>query len=326
MALPTLDKTYQYNVNQNAASLGVILDNGRQLMRMIKNSLIGFGTLPWTVRYSCDGTTAGSAGDTVDRWAADANLVWSGTTHSWIVLRQTGIATNFELCIDLANANSYVTTFVVSPSAGFTGGTTSARPTATDQIVLPETDWGHYASTTATYKLHVLQSTDGQVTHVVVFSNNLLTGHWMFQKPKNPVSGWTNPSVSLVTGVTGSVASPSSDAYTFDNFLPGTTSFRGRGTGTMTIFLAAEGTSTALTAASSVFAAPNDFSGEYPFFTCSVNSTTASHRGRHGLLFDTWLGLDITNNGDTYPNDTSRQFLQIATQIIPWNGSVAQIS
>lgn len=59
MALPTKAKTWQYNVNQAVALQGSIIATSRRLWRTIKNSLIGFATLPWTVRGSSDSVAAG---------------------------------------------------------------------------------------------------------------------------------------------------------------------------------------------------------------------------------------------------------------------------
>src|SRR5574338_1505169 len=101
MALPTLIKTWQIVRNVSIPSLGSTLAHSRRIWKTIKDQMIGFGSNPWTVRGSSNSVAAGM--DSVDRWAADANLVWGGGTHSWIVLRQNQIATNYEVCIDLNN-------------------------------------------------------------------------------------------------------------------------------------------------------------------------------------------------------------------------------
>src|SRR5574340_893123 len=113
--LPTLQRTWRFQVNQATAAGGSGLVACQNLMWAIKESLKGNGA--WTdatgagaaaagtfvVRSSSNGAGAFGNGDGVDRWAAAAGLVWAapGTSHSWIVLRQTGIGATYEVCIDL---------------------------------------------------------------------------------------------------------------------------------------------------------------------------------------------------------------------------------
>lgn len=327
MALPVPDKTWQYNVNQTIADQGTNLASCKRIVRTAKNSLIGFGTLPWTVRYSCNATTAGTAGDGVDRWTTDADLTFAATAHSWIVLRQTGIATNFELCIDLNNATPSLATMVVSFSAGFTGGTTSARPTATDESVVV-TGAGYLPNNSAssnTSALHVMQSTDGQCTYLILCSNNVAQAFWMFQKPKNPVTGWTNPSISLVVSTANTNANNLLQATYFN--ISTTNPIKGRGVSNMDIIMSAEGHGGGLlSSTANGFIVANDLSTEFPIFPIGIFSRTTSNRGRHGQIFDMWTGLEAINNGDTYPNDTTRQFVTFGNFVFPWNGTVPLIA
>ena len=53
-----------------------------------------------------------------------------------------------------------------------------------------------------------------------------------------------------------------------------------------------------------------------------IVSTTAGSRGRLGTVFDLWYGSKAIGQGDTYPNDTSRQFAQFGHFVFPWNGSI----
>ena len=92
----------------------------------------------WTVRYSCDGTTAGSAGDGVDRWTSTftpSKLVRAsnGVAHSWMVLRNA--ASGLEACIDISGTvdGSGLLSFA-RVSNPFTSGSTTTRPTATGTL------------------------------------------------------------------------------------------------------------------------------------------------------------------------------------------------
>lgn len=319
MALPSLAKTWQYSVNNTVAVGANALATNRAVLRAIKNALLAFGTLPWTVRYSCDSTTAGIAGDAVDRWTADTNLVWAnaGTAHSWIVLQQTGITSTFQVCLDLtsASASGLVLTIVLSPSAGFTGGTTTARPTATDEVIVQSNaGWGGQSANTQTV-YHVMHSTDGQCNRVAICVGNTTSGFWILDKPANPVTGWSNPSLGGCGG-----ASSASEQGTYANFSKAAGS-KGRGSATMNLYFSVEGYGTAFEAVGVGIAVANDLSSEFAFFPIGLTSDTASNRGRHGSVFDLWFGPTNLSTGDTFPNDTSRTFAVFSDLVVPWNGT-----
>jgi hypothetical protein len=91
-------------------------------------------TATWLIRdYECDGSTAGTKGDGTARILADANVVGAapGVAHSWAV--DTVHGSLGQLCTDWDSTSDGAFSVYWSPSAGFTGGTTTARPTATDE-------------------------------------------------------------------------------------------------------------------------------------------------------------------------------------------------
>lgn len=323
MALPSVSKTYQFNVGQAITAQGTALATNRRILRTIKNTLIGFGTLPWTVRESCDSVTAGSVGDGVDRWSSDSNLVWanSGSAHSWMVLRQTGIATNYEICIscESASANGSSLTLVVSPSAAFSGGSTTARPTATDEIaLLSNAVWGGVGSTDSNAKIQAFQSTDGQVTRVFVHVSNTVRTYWSFTKPANAIAGWSNPSMSLALG------SASSGVLTYTN-LNTNANGKGRvGSTTCSFYMTGEAFGGSMLGQQINFA--GDISSNYPISPIGLASLTTSNRDRYGTVYDAWWGADTLSEGTTYPNDASRTHVQFGVMVFPWDGSVVVTS
>jgi hypothetical protein len=323
-------------------------------MLAIKNALLGTGswtdatggaatpTSNWTVVGSSDSITAGL--DAVDRWAAASNLVWrnNAQAHSWIVLRQAGIAAKFEVCIALnnsdasnANASTWRAGITVSPAAGFgaanggTDGTTLTRPTATDalSIVTPA------ASTTSAWgaagtglsdgivnnRLHVLKSADGRSTRVLITRNNQAAALWVFEKPDNAVAAWTNPSASAVVA-TGTLA-PSSSVLTYTN-TANTAICQGRGVSSMAMFLTGEGVRPATSLLGERMSAANDLSGTYFLFPIGLYSDTGSNRGRHGTLGDVWWGLSALADSTTFPQDGSHQLVQCGALVLPWDRSL----
>lgn len=100
----------------------------------------------WSMYYSCDGVTAGTANDGVNRiMTANAydQSKWvrapAGSAHSWYVLKSGSSicgalpSTPFYLIVDYGTAADTTYNVYLSKTAP-TGGTTTARPTATDEV------------------------------------------------------------------------------------------------------------------------------------------------------------------------------------------------
>lgn len=321
MTVPTFAKTWQFNVNQVVTATGVASTTSRNALFIIKAALISFATNPWTVRNSVNGTGAAPAG--TDTWLTNTALIGAapGTNHSWIQLRQTGIATNFELVIDCNTSSSLANaTIVISPSAGFTGGTATARPTATDEIVLITTaNWGGI-TTDNNIIVNVWQSTDGQCTRVITCSQSIAAGFWFFDLPQNPVTGWTNPSASYAFGSPGTQLA--SAALTL---CAASAPLRGRGTGTFNMWMGVEGQSAAYDVGA--ITSTNDFDGNLPFFIIGVASVTPGARGRHANLFDMYMNqISPGLTGDVFPVAHPWTWALFGNIIMPWNDATPTIA
>lgn len=312
MALPTLEKTWQHDVNQDLATSGVLATDQRALMFAIKDSLVSFAVQAWTVLLSSDSSSAGAA----DYWVDAGDLVFAGpgTPHSWIVLKQTGLGTNVQICIDLINQYDYsVATVILSPSAGFTGGSTTARPTATDEVtVLSSAAWTSLAAA-VDVKLHVMQSDDGQCTRVVICSQSTCKGLWIIDKLAD--SALTVPVV----------ASIKNGSFTASNYLASAYFVGRHSTTNLTTYCGTEYySSTAGVNANS--GAPSDISGLYPITPLSAWSETTSAKGRLGRFQDLWIGSSSFGLGGTYPaTPDSKLFAQFQQFVFPWDGSTPLI-
>lgn len=327
MPLPTLEKTWQHSVNQTVTAQGTTLNTQRRSLRTIKNLMIGFATNPWTVRGSSNSTAAGM--DSVDRWSADSDLVGNtaGSAHSWIVLRQTGIGSTSEICIDLqSTANSLLVT-VFQSNTGFSGGSTTARPTAGDEIAISTTNshWGGtLGSADQNVIVNVQQSTDGNCTRVFTFYQNFCTGFWIIDKPKAPRTGWSTPVISSIYS-TGSVGVDVPIIANYFVHLAGR--LKGRFSGAFSSEMSSLGTSSAGALLSQVINTVNAISGDLDFYDLYFYSLTASNVGTHGRFFDLWLGqVAPPNTADTYPSGGSKDFLQLGDFVVPWNGSTPVVA
>lgn len=313
MSLPVLAKTWQFNKNVVVPAQGSSLATSRLLMRSLKNGMIGFALMAWSVQGSSNSVAA--AMDGVDRWTTDTDLVWAAGAHSWIVLRQTGIATNYEICIDLNTGTDTSATIVVSPSAGFTGGSKTARPTATDEIVIVNTSqWGSVGN--FQHVLTQMQSSDGECTRNIIYYSNNCTCFAVLDKPANPVTGWSAPSLSGWTASNGTARAtvaiwlkPSIGSEPVWGRHSGT-NFRG----TITCEW---GQSNNL---SELITVANQISNEWEMLPIGFVSQTATRTGRHGSYYDLWLGQTAVTDADTYPADGTMQFVQVGDFILPWNG------
>ncbi len=314
MPTPSKVKTWQYNVNQTLTAAGTQLAHNQKNLRAIKTSLVGFGTLPWVVRYSCDSVTAGTPGDLVDRWTADANLVWAAGAHSWIVLRQTGIASTFEIVIDLPTSTSNDVTVLGSFNA-FSGGTTTARPTATNEFSIRTGTWG-YTSGPAQTVLSVMQSDDGECTRVFQYRAGSSPMLWILDKLQNPVTGWSTNFAGVIQGSTVAVGTIANLGLISSGPLRGTHGAIAIADAKMT----GEGYRGQLVQQRQT--AANSISSEFPMSPIGFASDTVRAKGRHGNFFDLYWGLaTVIGDGDTYPV-ADEEWIQVGQVIHPWDGSV----
>ena len=247
------------------------------------------------------------------------DLVWGGA-HSWIVLRQTGLVANCELCIDLSNGDSRNGTIVVSRSAGFAGGSTVARPTAIDEVILVSgvNIWGTPDSGFNS-KLNVQQSTDGACTRAwfMLDASGYSVTRWiMFSQVKSASPSWTNPIMWMwadtsVEGVTEKTLTQNAPGYGYSSVL-------------FPAALAAEGDRDDA-GVGTVFAAVNAISSEWTIRPI-VLVNELERPGRHGVLYDIWYSKARTGGntlGSNYPIGGGRDFMQINDVLVPWGGSGA---
>lgn len=174
--MSTYEKTYQYIMNQ-VMDVSSTTNTGKNTAYFIFAALVGTGgyvyknsagatigspTGLWTIDSMCDGTTAGTAGDGVNRWGTTftpANQVYAaeGSAHSWAVLHHSGLG--LYLVINLTNG-TYQASFSVSKTQP-TGGTTTNRPKAADEMAPSLWQNINIYPNGGTAKCHIAVATDG---------------------------------------------------------------------------------------------------------------------------------------------------------------------
>lgn len=327
MTLPQIQKHWEFDVNQSY-TFGDSLPTHRKVIRGIKDSLVSvLASRPamgssWTVKRSSDGSTV----DNSDLWTgvtedlADGKIVFGSSNHSWIVLEQSGISENFQICIDLSNADPTKLTIVWAPDGfptiGSGSGDASNRPTAATEVVLLNNAEWLGGQTTVGFHIHAMQSTDGQCTRIVGYWNNHPVMFWLFDKPAQTVSGWSQPAVALATGVyDGNVTYAALHTVSTPNL-------RGQGTSApMSFWMSTESFGSSPAALGAQFTAGNAFDSNWPLTPIGLACLDSGQTGRHGEIVDLWFGSSSAHHGDTYPDDGSRQLVQFGHLVFPWNGT-----
>lgn len=314
MTLPTLEKTWQFNVNNFLANPGNDAATFRGLLLAIKNALVGFASAPWVVVSSSNSLQV-SAGDL---WLSKGSLV-TGNPRSWIVLEQAGISQHFQLCLELSHSSAYsYATIAVSPSVGFVGGTTSARPQAPDEIVLIDnTSWINENNSVAT-RWSALQTTDGSQTVIVTCIGGGVKQYAIFGVPGDPVAGWSDPSFSFWRAQNPNASELCAAA--------GYGKIRAANTiGDVTMM--ATGSQSATGPLDGTWAnVANQITGEWPMFPITLGCVTNPIRGAHGRVIDLFLSSNGAFTGDRYPANPPGQFAQFGSLIVPWNGGPVDLS
>lgn len=337
MALPVLSKTYQFaranaqpTTNRRLVSTGSGLSDQRTVLLHIVNDMLSFPLSPYVVAGSSNSSAAGMDG--VNRWTTIANLVFSEdvpAAHSWIVLEQPGINGGAQVCFDLYSPASYsgnaangsTMAVFLSPSGLYTGGSTTARPTATDEVSIISSALSYYldggtsgASVARDYIVSSMLSTDGQVFRCLVrMPGNRFSVFFNIEVPRDPVSGWTNP--VFARWLHGATSVP---VYT--NYNDGAYLLARAAGASMGLYVTCEGFVTSM--AGQTLTTPNELSGEWEMYTAGLASTTVGARGRHGRIFDFYWISTSHSDGDAFPANGSRQWLCVGDIAIPWDGSI----
>lgn len=334
MGLPTKQKNWQIDANllYPSPEMDDLKSANPRYWLAFKNALVGFASNAWQVDSACDSITAGN-NDGVDRWSNVGDLVWasSGNPHSWIVLRQAALG-NASLCIDL---NDPTTTHVdgsiiVSPSAGFgaanggADGTTTARPTATDEDVLVSTATvvAQTSGTLSAAALHVWMSDDGTVTRAIVTRFNQIRVVFWFEQPRNPISAWTTPLVYAYRAEAG--------ALNFNDFFTGAYwRFVHSGSfGDMAASLPGIAGNTTEEVNTDAWAAkfPYAFSNRSLMAPATYYSETLGLTGQWAMAMDAYTTPNLSANGYIIRDDQgSPAWVKMGKFWLPWSAAAGRV-
>lgn len=311
--VPIAERAWQWDRNQLVAAAGSAAATTKAVFLAKKARLKALPAYPLTILGSSD--SASAALDGVDR-IVDASDVVNATSgaHTWVVYSHPG--TGMQLCWDLNGDGAWKATIVASV-AGFTGGSITARPTATDeQILINNSYW--VSGDNLQHVIQILHSTDGAATKLFICNGGDAKTFVVLGKALEPVAGWSTPVFAFARGEANSASGHRATQWEYLFKTPGLASW-GPG-GAMTVYAStfsdrqsANGASPSCVDADVV----DPLTGKYPAQPMALLSVTADMKGRHGRLPDLWFTAPSAPNG--FFNGDS-QFLKIGDYVIPWGG------
>ena len=186
MSVIALEKTWTTSVS--VVTTGTAAERCQTQLYNLKTTLLSNG---FSVALSSNGTSSGAA----DYWSSSSDLVYDveGDPHAWIVLEHSS---GYQICIDYVYSEFYSLDFFASYSGSFTGGSTTSRPTSSDefQSTGSNTSW----TTGNTVDKKTIFITDSSNENYFIFfgepSSPYIVGGMMFGVPTSYDSvEWTEP-------------------------------------------------------------------------------------------------------------------------------------
>ena len=173
--------------NQGPSNPNGVSNNQRDMLVQVKNAMVASGA--WTVVKSCDSASVSTA----DLWTDWSKIVKSGALTSWIVLQRS--FDGVQLCIAATVVGGWTEIqWFLSVKAGFTGGSTTGRATATDEWegdIPLGSSWlgtsGSDGNTNPEFRAFVWTSTDGAITRVGWWYKGKFIHWWQFDEILCPV-------------------------------------------------------------------------------------------------------------------------------------------
>lgn len=329
MGMPVLAKTWFLvpNINSTTSYPQGYLDR--------KNALKGvaFGgrsisSNAWTVVGSSNSVTSNMTG--TDLWVTGANVVRNTSTsgaRSWIVLRN---ARGRQMLIDYVGSDASTSRVQFSPSAGFTGGSITAAPTALDSFDIidagPSASIADAAVAGTNIIQNVWQTTDGAQTMIVVNQNGSSITLWLFGDVEDPPASWATPFISYWDFGLGVSSSQMWGRKLVGTFGSGHVNARATSAITATCYFVTESLDTApLSDPATATNRKNELTNLWDIYgRFEVMSENVNLWGPLGYWPDLWPTPPVQTGyvtGDHYPADGSRQFVKVNDLVFWWGGA-----
>lgn len=336
--LPTPVKTWMYATLANSLLGNDVLN---QFDMMLK---VHAQRKAWGHVIKGSGNGASGAMDGVDRWHSSADFP-SFTNGVWMVYEN---AAGAQDRVQYHNSGESDWGFYHSADGGYTGGSSSAQPTAAHENSLYGNSWfgrGDGGSNPQ-FVCHLWCSTDLTCFRQSYWFGGNNFGNLFYDAVDGPSTGWAAPNYAIVNsygfGISG--ADPRQCGYIGD-FV-----FQDHGTGGGTIL--GWGPHGKLQMLGTVEGTgPGGYSYMPGLATVAKNKISGTYRlgesrsgiyepignadgGWHGRLFDFWWAQSSSHSGparifapgSTIQLDGSRQFVIVGDWMFPWNGTSFRIT
>jgi hypothetical protein len=351
MPAPSIINTWRFNVSQSIS--GANSSAFRQsLLLAIVNSLLGAGSWtdaagvassvsgPWDVVSSSDSVVA----DASNRWDSSTDLVWAaeGVAHSWIVLRNPnffGTSNPLYMLINCNPGSTINATLMMSFSrAGYTGGSITARPTATDEhIVRPvagtvttagwQGDDNNSASSVAC-RLHVMMTDDGRKFKIAMTRASVCIAYWDLFDIDQDEAGWSEPYAFIIHSEDFAPAAEV-EVITYTNVgSDATFNYYAREQGGIGDFriehMIPYSSGGALVANSIMGSALNGFNGRWMPLPIVLRGIAPAATAPLVVVPDSWWARAAESTGSPMrdPLLNENRYMQFGSYITPWNNSV----
>lgn len=314
-ALPALIYSWQTDSNHEVAHKLTGALQARELAFEIIDTLTGFPLNPVTVVGSSDSATAGMGG--ASRIITAANIVPGAGAHSWVVLRWVS---GLQICLDWNSNDGWLVSMVISPSAGFTGGTVNARPTATDEVVNMTVQHFTWGNAIGTMHIQAVHSNDGANTYLFVCARGAVQTVLLAGTAYRPPTDWTSPRFAIMRGSS-------------DMTLTATTNYAGNDdrisgyhptAGVLPMRMHVESIYNEITSAFGHMAVAmayddNTWTDEFPMSECGLVSTGVGEVATRGIIPDLWRTGDGVQTGRVFRSAASDHAMAcFAGFLIPW--------
>lgn len=266
---------------------------------------------------SSNGTTA--ALDGTNRWSTNADIVIAaaGSAHSWIVFKFVGIF-NLQLLIATDNVSTDRISVIWS-LVGFSGGSTTANPTAADSTAgLNQEVWLN-SSVSNQFRMHMALSANGQQFRMVIYRNNAPLFDCKAGRMLNPETGWTNPLFFKV--IANSQSSTLLNALTIRDSAGYFRGYNPSGAA-QTFITTCEVVGRTDQSPPERYNQANDVSGSLDGIPVGLWCDTATIRGRMGQVPDLFIIADLPVDGDTAqkaPNTPLLDWMVSGHTLFPWD-------
>lgn len=187
------------------------IQNGVAAVAM-KNAYVDPIKSQWRLKGCSDSVSANMS--SIDLIVDDSDIIANAAgAHSWMVLMN--LATGQQYCVDFNQANNQTVTLAMSVAAGFTGGSTTARPTATDEVTAV-TIWFAGANT-GRFRLVVVHSVDGSTTYGFIFYRGIIITSWCFGQALCHHGAWSPALYGWLLGANTLSSTGLNSSTRFDN-------------------------------------------------------------------------------------------------------------